>query len=114
MIRAAKGDKDRETVLPESIHHELKEHLAKVRRIWEEDRTNDVPGVHLPGTLAKKYPNASKEWIWYWVFPSYVLSVDPRTHIMRRHHISGSVLQKAVRRATKNRLGVRSPLDEQP
>jgi site-specific recombinase XerD len=102
VIRAAKGDKDRVTVLPESIHQSLKDHLSKVRIIWEEDRKNNIPGVFLPGALAKKYPNAAKEWIWFWVFPSFTLSRDPRTKIIRRHHISSSVLQKAVRRAAKD------------
>jgi integron integrase len=99
VIRGAKGDKDRETVLPERLNDELKAHLAKVRRLWEQDRKRNIPGVQLPGALARKYPNASTEWIWFWVFPSVNLSIDPRSQITRRHHASGSMLQKSIRRA---------------
>ena len=25
----------------------------------------------MPGALERKYPKAGKEWVWFWVFPSY-------------------------------------------
>lgn len=54
--------------------------------------------VYLPNALERKYPNANREWIWQYVFPSHKLSVDPRTGQVRRHHIDESGLRKAVRR----------------
>lgn len=80
-IRAGKGDKDRQTVLPESIMDDLQEHLEQVRDIYEKDRKDDIEGVYLPGALEKKHPNAGKEWAWQWLFPSRSLSVDPRAKV---------------------------------
>jgi len=102
VVRAGKGDKDRQTILPNLIKEELKSHLATARGLYDEDRKNDIAGVHLPGALARKFPSAPKEWIWFWLFPSNHLSVDPREKVTRRHHASASMLQKAVRRAANS------------
>jgi integron integrase len=99
MIRGAKGDKDRQTILPEVVQPELRSHLNEVRELYEADRQSNIAGVYLPGALSRKFPNADKEWIWYWVFPSSNVSVDPRANVVRRHHLSGNNLQKAVKKA---------------
>ena len=99
MIRGAKGDKDRQTLLPESVQPALHEHLNMVRKLYDTDRQSNVAGVYLPGALARKYPQADKEWIWYWVFPSANLAVDPRANVVRRHHLSANNLQKAIKKA---------------
>jgi integron integrase len=99
MIRGAKGDKDRQTILPETVQQNLREHLSKVRKLYDADRQSNVAGVYLPGALSRKYPKADTEWIWYWVFPSANLAVDPRANVVRRHHLSGSNLQKAIKKA---------------
>jgi integron integrase len=98
-VRAGKGDKDRETVLPQSIKSDLMQHLIKVRTTWEADRKRKAKSVSLPGSLERKYPNAGKEWPWFWVFPSYKDSVDPVSNIVRRHHVHPSILQKAIKKA---------------
>jgi len=98
-IRSGKGDKDRETVLPESLKENLRKHLEKVKKIYEKDRENNVPGVQLPNALERKFPNAGKEWVWFWVFPSYRLSVDPLTKIVRRHHVYHGNLQRQIKQA---------------
>jgi integron integrase len=104
-VRGAKGDKDRQTILPENAVDELQEHLGKVRQMYENDRKSNMAGVHLPGALDKKYPNAAKEWIWYWVFPSTQVSLDPRTNLIRRHHLSRDFIQRVIRNgATKAKL----------
>ena len=56
----------------------LQEHIRNIRKLYEEDRIEDRPGVELPSALERKYPNAGKEWAWFWVFPSSKISVDPR------------------------------------
>jgi integron integrase len=99
-VRAGKGNKDRQTVLPESLKNDLRNQLADVKEIWEEDRKNNIAGVFLPNALDKKYPNAGKEWIWQWVFPSQHLSLDPRTKVIRRHHMHQNTLQKQIKKAT--------------
>jgi len=98
-VRSGKGDKDRVTVLPASLASALTEHVRAVRRIFDRDRAEKVAGVSMPDALDRKYPGASTEWQWFWVFPSKVLSVDPRERIVRRHHIHETGLQKAVKDA---------------
>ena len=98
-IRSGKGNKDRQTVLPESLKMDLRNQLADVKELWEEDRKNDIAGVYLPNALDKKYPNTGKEWIWQWLFPSQYLSLDPRTKVIRRHHMHHSTLQKQIKNA---------------
>ena len=98
-VRAGKGDKDRVTILPESLKDDLRLHLDSVRQRFERDRADGVDGVYLPGALERKYPNAGKEWPWFWVFPSRSLSADPRSSIIRRHHFHNSGLQKQVKQA---------------
>jgi integron integrase len=104
-----KGDKDRRTLLAETVSTTLKAHLESVRAIFEADRQADVAGVYLPKALSSKYPNAGKEWIWQWVFPSKTLSVDPRTNTVRRHHVHASSLQKHIKKAA-GKAGIGKPV----
>jgi len=100
-IIGGKGDKDRKTLLPRKLKKDLVEHIERVRLLHHKDRQNNVPGVALPQALERKYPNAGKEWIWQWLFPSGKLSEDPRSGIIRRHHVYPSTLQKKIRQAAK-------------
>jgi len=100
-VRDGKGAKDRITVLPDTLITPLQEHLQRVQLIHQQDLADGYGSVYLPYALDRKYPNASKEWIWQYVFPSDRLSTDPRTGIVRRHHIDPSTLQKAVRKAAR-------------
>jgi len=101
MIRGGKGDKDRQTVLPESTCVELGTHLARVRELYDRDRRSGVQGVALPGALDRKLPGASREWAWYWVFPAPRLSIDIRTRDVRRYHVYPTTLQRAFRIAVQ-------------
>lgn len=102
IVRSGKGDKDRRTVLPESLKDDLIKHIAESRSLYDSDRKDDINGVFLPGALEKKYPKAGKEWGWFWVFPSKSLSIDPRTSIVRRHHMHPASLQKAFKAAAED------------
>lgn len=101
MVRDGKGQKDRITMLSEKFSGSLKEHLARVRAIYDEDRAKGVPGVYMWPSLARKYPNAALEWRWQYVFPAKSLSVDPRSATVRRHHINENLVQKAVKKAAE-------------
>jgi len=96
IVRSGKGDKDRSTILPEAIREPLKLHLEKVKALHEKDLAAGFGEVYLPDALERKYPNAGKEWIWQYVFPSAKLSVDPRSSKVRRHHISEKAIQTAI------------------
>lgn len=98
-VRDGKGHQDRVTILPDSLVAPLQEHLKSVKRLHEEDLAKGYGAVYLPDALERKYPNASREWIWQYVFPSDRLSVDPRSGVTRRHHLDESGLQRAVRGA---------------
>jgi integron integrase len=100
-VRSGKGDRDRVTMLPERLVAPLADHLLLVRRLHDEDLERGFGTVYLPSALERKYPNASAEWGWQYVFPAEQLSDDPRTGMRRRHHLSESGLQKAVRRAVQ-------------
>jgi integron integrase len=100
-VRSGKGDKDRSTILPEAPIDRLKEHLSEVKVMHSIDLTAGHGAVHLPDALERKYPAAAKEWGWQYVFPAQNLSVDPRTGIVRRHHISDSSIQSAIKSAVR-------------
>lgn len=101
IIRDAKGGKDRVSILPIRVMDPLKQHLEKVKLLWQADQRNKVAGVYLPGALEKKYPQAGKEWAWQWVFPSPTLSHDPRSKVKRRHHLFVTSIQRAFKQAVK-------------
>jgi len=108
VVRDGKGSKDRITMLPEKLIESLSRQINKSKIIHEEDIEEGLGEVYLPYALSKKYPNASKEFGWQWVFPSSRRSIDPRSGIIRRHHISETVLQRAVKKAVK-KTGITKP-----
>jgi integron integrase len=100
-IRAAKGDKDRVTILPERAKMRLDAIWQERRRIYDDDRKTGVPGVALSGALERKMPKAGERWEWFWIFPDDHLSRDPESGIERRHHLHPSVYGEAVTRAAR-------------
>lgn len=97
VVRSGKGDKDRITMLPDSLKGTLMTHLDRMRILWEADIREGYGEVYLPEALLRKYPNASREWGWQWVFPSRSKSIDPRSGKMRRHHVLETALQRAMK-----------------
>ena len=96
IVRGGKGDKDRVTMLPQSLRGELKRHLSQVRVLHERDLGRGGGEVELPRALARKFPGAGRDWIWQWVFPSSRAGVDRETGVVRRHHLHESAVQRAV------------------
>ena len=101
IVRAGKGDKDRVTMLPVAVAERLREHLEAVRRVHESELAEGRGGVWLPEALARKFPKASGQWVWQWVFPARQLSKDPESGFIRRHHVHENAVQKAVQAAVK-------------
>ena len=108
VVRDGKGGKDRVTMLPGRLVAPLQAHLERVRRLHEEDLAAGYGEVYLPHALARKYPNAAREWGWQYVFPSRNLSVDPRSGVTRRHHADEKALQRAMKRAVRE-AGIAKP-----
>lgn len=98
-IRAGKGDRDRVTVLPETVITRLGDWKIHLREMHEADRAARFPGVALPTALARKMPKAGERWEWFWLFPARKLSVDPESGIRRRHHLHGECYTRALREA---------------
>jgi integron integrase len=102
LVRDGKGFKDRVTMLPQSLVPALQRHLEQVKTLHEQDVAAGYGEVYLPYALDRKYPNAAREWGWQYVFPSGNLSTDPRTRVVRRHHIQDQSVQRAVKQAVRN------------
>jgi integron integrase len=100
-VMEGKGGKDRVTMLPATVKQALQEHLQQVKVAHEIDLAEGYGMVELPWALAKKYPNAEREWKWQYVFPAPKRSRDPRSGVWRRHHLDPSMLQKAVKQAMR-------------
>lgn len=107
-VRDTKNDRDRVTVLPASIVEPLRAHLKRVKLQHEEDIHVGRGGVEMPGALARKYPSAEFEWGWQYVFPASKFSADPRSDVVRRHHLFETSVQKTIRRAARE-AGVAKP-----
>ena len=105
VVRDGKGAKDRVTMLPASVSESLKRHLERVRKLHERDRAAGLGGVYLPDALARKYPRAPHQWAWQFVFPSFRLSVEPGTGVVRRHHVYENFLIRGVKEAAR-RAGI--------
>jgi integron integrase len=101
IVRDAKGRKDRTTILPHKLKEALNQHLKKIKMLHEQDLKEGFGSVYLPYALEKKYPNASCEWIWQFVFPSSKRSSDPLTGAIRRHHVNEASLQRSVSAAIR-------------
>jgi integron integrase len=99
VVREGKGNKDRVTMLPDSLVQLLQSHLALVKAQHEADLARGMGEVWLPDALASKYPNANKSWAWQYVFPAAGFSKDPRSDAVRRHHVDEKRVQRAVKRA---------------
>jgi integron integrase len=101
LLREGKGHKDRRTMLPAAVQAPLAAHLEHVRQRHHYDVAQGFGKVYMSDALQRKYPNACREWGWQWGFPASQISLDPRSGEHRRHHVHESVLQRAVKEATR-------------
>lgn len=100
-VRKGKGDKDRVTVLPQSLREELGKQIERAREVWKGDREAGLAGVYLSGALARKFRRAAETFEWFWLFPAKQTSIDYETGIRRRHHLHGKVYNEAIKRAAE-------------
>ena len=108
VVRGGKGDKDRRVPLPQRLREPLLQALERVRLLHAQDNAAGLAGVWLPHALARKFPNAERELAWQYVFPASHPSTDPRSGLLRRHHVDEATLQRAVRNA-RLRAGIVKP-----
>jgi integron integrase len=100
-VRDGKGNQDRVTMLPTSLHEPLRVHLDEVREIHAQDIRDGFGRVAMPYALAQKYPNAASDWRWQWVFPQQRRWRDLQTGHQGRHHMDASIIQRAVKEAVR-------------
>lgn len=98
VVRDGKGGKDRRVPLPDSLAEPLSRHLERVKTLHDEDTVAGTGSVWLPDALTRKFPSATREWGWKFVFPSKNLVPDPRNQEIRRHHLHESTLQRAIKK----------------
>ncbi|HEY7786445.1 MAG TPA: integron integrase [Pyrinomonadaceae bacterium] len=98
-VRDGKGAKDRRTILPVTLVASLKQHRDRVKSLHQRDLRQGFGSVFLPHALNRKYPNASREWAWQYLFPAKKLSRDPLSGEIRRHHVGENALQRAIKGA---------------
>ncbi|MDQ3950753.1 MAG: integron integrase [Gemmatimonadota bacterium] len=108
VVRGGKGDKDRITLFPASIHDALRAHLGTVRDLHARDLQRRAGRVTLPRAHARKYLTAGRDWGWQWAFPATRLYRDASTGEWRRHHLHESAMQRAVKLAVL-RSGIPKP-----
>lgn len=101
VVRQSKGNKDRVVPFPNFLKSSLKKQLEKAKAFHDKDLADGFGRTNLPNALSRKYPNASAEWKWQYVFPSYKRSTDPRTGKTGRWHLYPTIMQKAVSAAVK-------------
>jgi len=101
LVRDGKGAKDRITMLPELLKAPLQKHLKQGKAIHEKDLAEGWGRVLIPNALDRKYPNASREWRWQWVFPQENRWRNAKTGEQGRHHMDESILQKAFKQAVQ-------------
>lgn len=101
IIREAKGGKERVVMLPTSLKIDLQNQIIQSKLIWQVDITAQKSGVEMPFALEKKYPRAGHSTAWFWVFPQKTLSTDPRTGVVRRHHLFAQTFRRAFTAALK-------------
>lgn len=100
VIRDPKWKRDRATMLPRAIQHELREQIDRARCVHQEDLAQGWGRVWLPDALAVKYPSAPRDPLWQWVFPARSRWRD-REGLEGRHHIHETAVQRAVTKAAR-------------
>ncbi|GMR16480.1 MAG: integron integrase IntIA [Gammaproteobacteria bacterium] len=98
LVREAKGKKDRVVAMPKKLSERLKKQIEAVKVLHQRDIEQGYGSVFMPEALLRKYPSFASDIKWQYVFPATVISKDPRSGVMRRHHLHETVLQKYVKR----------------
>ncbi|WP_308368218.1 MULTISPECIES: integron integrase [unclassified Microbulbifer] len=107
-VRGGKGNKDRTTMLPQSLVPALEKQIEYVELLHAQDLEDGFGDVYLPDALERKYPSAARSLAWQYLFPASKVGPDPRSGVLRRHHLHPTALAKQIRRAVQA-TGVRKP-----
>jgi integron integrase len=107
-VREGKGNKDRAVMLPRTLRDQIAETLAQ-REAWHAtDVLRGYADVELPHALHRKYPGAPRQLAWQFLFSTEKFVTDPRSGVMRRHHLYDQTVQRMMARAVKA-AGIKKP-----
>ncbi len=95
----SKSLKDRTVPLPQAIKQRLQAQVEYVEGLHNKDLDDGYGSVYLPHALERKCPNAKFETKWQFLFPMRKVSKDPRSEVVRRHHIHEQTLGRNIRQA---------------
>ncbi len=102
VVRGGKWDRDRRTILPGLLVPHLERQMEKTSlRLEENLLLKGFTGASMPEALERKFPTASKELGWQYIFPSRKAARDPRSGELKQHCRHESYLQKAVKAAVR-------------
>lgn len=108
IVRSGKGNKDRSTMLPQRLVPALERQVLSVDLLHAQDLADGFGEVYLPDALERKYPNAAKETAWQFLFPATRIGKDPRSGVLRRHHLHPTALNRKIRKAVHD-AGINKP-----
>jgi Phage integrase family len=100
-VHDGKGGKHRVVPLPKALEKHLKDHLDKAREKHRQDLVAGAGDVHLPEPLRRKWPNATREWAWQYLFAAATLCPHPRTGHIARHHLHEASMQRQFKEAVR-------------
>lgn len=100
-VHQSKGDKSRIVPMPEGVVADLRFWMESRRVLHEHDLEQGTASVCLPKALERKYPAAARELRWQFLFASHRLSRDPRTRVLRRHHLHKDTFPAQLRTAVQ-------------
>ena len=95
-------------MLPQSLVVAMRDQISRAHVLWVSDQQAGRGGVCMPDALERKYPRAGSSWAWFWVFPQATHSVDPRSGVVRRHHLYDQTFQRAFKLAL-TQAGIHKP-----
>jgi integrase len=101
IVQGGKGSTGRTTLLPRNLRDEWPTYLEAVNALHHQDLEEGSEAVSILSALARQAPKAAREAGWQWEFPARARSMDPRSGREMRHHVQGSGLQQAVKRAAQ-------------
>ncbi len=96
----SKSLKDRTVPLPLRIKEDLKRQIKTVEKLHKQDLENGYGTVFMPYALDRKYPNAKYETKWQFLFPMRKVAKDPRSEVIRRHHIHEKTFGRNIKQAS--------------
>ena len=100
-VHDGKNGKHRVVPLPRALEPALRNYLDSARQKHLQDLAVGAGDVHLPESLLRKYPNATREWCWQYLFPSATLCPHPRTGRVARHHLHEDSMARQFRDAAR-------------